>query len=183
MSRAETDWVIALAGNPNVGKSTLFKILTHQLTPDRGSVKYGVNIDIGYYDQHQQNLNPANTVLDEVWNSFPSMEQSKVRGALGLFLFTGDDVFKPIHTLSGGEKGRVALTALMLRKDNLRHGVEVSIQNDKLVIELHIIVAYEVSILAVAENLVDNVKYKVEEFTGMEVGKIVVCVEGVRVIN
>ena len=86
-------------------------------------------------------------------------------------------------TLSGGEKGRVALTALMLRKDNLRHGVEVSIQNDKLVIELHIIVAYEVSILAVAENLVDNVKYKVEEFTGMEVGKIVVCVEGVRVIN
>ena len=91
--------------------------------------------------------------------------------------------FKPIKTLSGGEKGRVALTALMLRKDNLRHGVEVSIQNDKLVIELHIIVAYEVSILAVAENLVDNVKYKVEEFTGMEVGKIVVCVEGVRVIN
>lgn len=71
----------------------------------------------------------------------------------------------------------------LLRKDNLRHGVEVSIQNDKLVIELHIIVAYEVSILAVAENLVDNVKYKVEEFTGMEVGKIVVCVEGVRVIN
>ena len=64
----------------------------------------------------------------------------------------------------------------LLRKDNLRHGVEVSIQND-------IIVAYEVSILAVAENLVDNVKYKVEEFTGMEVGKIVVCVEGVRVIN
>ena len=71
----------------------------------------------------------------------------------------------------------------LLRKDNLRHGVEVSIQNDKLVIELHIIVAYEVSILAVAENLVDNVKYKVEEFTVMEVGKIVVCVEGVRVIN
>ena len=71
----------------------------------------------------------------------------------------------------------------LLRKDNLRHGVEVSIQNDKLVIELHIIVAYEVSILAVAENLVDNVKYKVEEFTGMEVGKIVVCVEGVIVIN
>ena len=84
---------VALIGPNGVGKSTLFKILTHQLTPDRGSVKYGVNIDVGYYDQHQQNLNPANTVLDEVWNSFPSMEQSKVRGALGLFLFTGDDVF------------------------------------------------------------------------------------------
>lgn len=68
-------------------------------------MKYGVNIDIGYYDQHQQNLNPANTVLDEVWNSFPSMEQSKVRGALGLFLFTGDDVFDTVGSLSGGERG------------------------------------------------------------------------------
>ena len=110
---------VALIGPNGVGKSTLFKILTHQLTPDRGSVKYGVNIDVGYYDQHQQNLNPANTVLDEVWNSFPSMEQSKVRGALGLFLFTGDDVFDTIQSLSGGERGRVALTKLMLRKDNL----------------------------------------------------------------
>ena len=96
-----------------------FKILTGQLAPDRGSVKYGVNIDVGYYDQHQQNLNPANTVLDEVWNSFPAMEQSRVRGALGLFLFTGDDVFDTIQSLSGGERGRVALTKLMLRKDNL----------------------------------------------------------------
>ena len=71
----------------------------------------------------------------------------------------------------------------LLKKDNLRHGVNVAIADGKLVIELHIIVAYEVSILAVAENLVDNVKYKVEEYTGMEVGKIVVCVEGVKVIN
>ncbi len=71
----------------------------------------------------------------------------------------------------------------LLKKDNLRHGVNVSIEDGKLVIELHIIVAYEVSILAVAENLVDNVKYKVEEYTGMEVGRIVVCVEGVKVIN
>ncbi|MCR5691632.1 MAG: Asp23/Gls24 family envelope stress response protein [Eubacterium sp.] len=73
--------------------------------------------------------------------------------------------------------------AKILKKDNLRHGVEVSLVDGKLMIELHIIVAYEVSILAVAENLVENVKYKVEEFTGMEVGKILVCVEGVRVIN
>ena len=78
-----------------------------------------MNIDVGYYDQHQQELNPANTVLDEVWNSFPAMEQSKVRGALGLFLFTGDDVFDTIQSLSGGERGRVALTKLMLKKDNL----------------------------------------------------------------
>ena len=71
----------------------------------------------------------------------------------------------------------------LLKKENLRHGVEVAMEDNKLVIELHIIVAYEVSILAVAENLVDNVKYKVEEFTGMEVSKVLVCVEGVKVIN
>ncbi len=71
----------------------------------------------------------------------------------------------------------------LLKRDNLRHGVNVTMENGKLFIELHIIVAYEVSILAVAQNLVDNVKYKVEEYTGMEVEKITVCVEGVRVIN
>lgn len=110
---------VALIGPNGVGKSTLFKILTHQLTPDRGSVKYGTNIDVGYYDQHQQTLNPHNTVLDEVWNSFPAMEQSRIRGALGLFLFSGDDVFDTVESLSGGERGRVALTKLMLKKDNL----------------------------------------------------------------
>ena len=91
----------------------------NKMAPDKGSVRFGVNVDIGYYDQHQQELNPNNTVLDEVWNAFPSMEQSKVRGALGLFLFSGDDVFSTVSSLSGGERGRVALTKLMLRKDNL----------------------------------------------------------------
>ena len=110
---------VALIGPNGVGKSTLFKILTHHLTPNKGSVRFGANIDVGYYDQHQQELNPSNTVLDEVWNSFPAMEQSKIRGALGLFLFSGDDVFDTIGSLSGGERGRVALTKLMLRKDNL----------------------------------------------------------------
>lgn len=71
----------------------------------------------------------------------------------------------------------------LLKKDNLRHGVNVVVEDGKLLIELHIIVAYEVSILAVSENLVDNVKYKVEKYTGMEVGKITVCVEGVRVVS
>ena len=71
----------------------------------------------------------------------------------------------------------------LLKKDNLRHGVNVVVEDGKLLIELHIIVAYEVSILAVSENLVDNVKYKVEKYTGMEVGKITVCVERVRVVS
>ena len=117
--RLRTGDRVALIGANGIGKTTLFQILLSRLAPDQGSVKYGVNIDIGYYDQHQQNLNPENTVLDEVWNAFPSMEQSRVRGALGLFLFSGDDVFEKITTLSGGERGRVALTKLMLKKDNL----------------------------------------------------------------
>jgi len=110
---------IALIGPNGVGKSTLIKLITGDVSSDSGDIRYGSNVDLGYYDQHQSSLNPDKTVLDEVWDRFPRMEQSDVRGALGMFLFTGDDVFQPIKTLSGGEKGRVALTALMLRKDNL----------------------------------------------------------------
>ena len=110
---------VALIGPNGVGKSTLIKIIVGEEQPDTGFIRYGSNVDIGYYDQHQSTLHADKTALDEIWDRFPQMEQSNVRSALGMFLFTGDDVFKPIHTLSGGEKGRVALTALMLRKDNL----------------------------------------------------------------
>ena len=110
---------IALIGPNGVGKSTLIKLITGDIPADSGDIRFGSNVDLGYYDQHQSSLHPEKTVLDEVWDRFPRMEQSDVRGALGMFLFTGDDVFQPIKTLSGGEKGRVALTALMLRKDNL----------------------------------------------------------------
>ena len=110
---------VALIGPNGVGKSTLIKIIVGEEQPDTGFIRYGSNVDIGYYDQHQSTLHADKTALDEIWDRFPQMEQSNVRGALGMFLFTGDDVFKPIHTLSGGEKGRVALTALMLCKDNL----------------------------------------------------------------
>ena len=110
---------IALIGPNGVGKSTLIKLITGDVESESGDIRFGSNVDLGYYDQHQGSLHPEKTVLDEVWDRFPRMEQSDVRGALGMFLFTGDDVFQPIKTLSGGEKGRVALTALMLRKDNL----------------------------------------------------------------
>ena len=110
---------IALIGDNGTGKSTLLKCLTGEVKPDAGSIRWGTGVDLGYYDQHQAGLHEEKTVLDEVWDRFPRMEQYEVRGALGLFLFTGDDVFAPVHTLSGGEKGRVALTELMLRKDNV----------------------------------------------------------------
>ena len=110
---------IALIGDNGTGKSTLLRCLTGEERPDAGSIRWGTGVDIGYYDQHQAGLNENKTVLDEVWDRFPRMEQYEVRGALGMFLFTGDEVFEPVSTLSGGEKGRVALTELMLRKDNV----------------------------------------------------------------
>ena len=110
---------IALIGDNGTGKTTLLRCLTGEEQPDAGRIRWGTGVDIGYYDQHQAGLNEGKTVLDEVWDRFPRMEQYEVRGALGLFLFTGDEVFAPVSTLSGGEKGRVALTELMLRKDNV----------------------------------------------------------------
>ena len=110
---------VALIGPNGAGKSTLFRCLTGDISSDEGTVRLGANVDLGYYDQHQSSLHPEKSVLDEVWDDFRRLEQYEVRGALGLFLFTGDDVFMPISTLSGGEKGRVALTKLMLKKDNL----------------------------------------------------------------
>ena len=109
---------VALIGPNGVGKTTLMKCLAGDIHPDSGSFRLGVNVDPGYYDQHQARLDERKTVLDEVWDAYPRLDQSTVRGALGLFLFTGDDVFMPIHTLSGGEKGRVALVKLMLGKHN-----------------------------------------------------------------
>ncbi len=110
---------IALIGDNGVGKSTLFKCIVGEQKPDNGTIRFGAGVDLGYYDQHQAHLHEDKTVLDEVWDDFHRLDQTEVRGALGLFLFTGNDVLMPISTLSGGEKGRVALTKLMLRKDNV----------------------------------------------------------------
>jgi len=110
---------IALIGDNGTGKSTLFRCLTGREKPDTGVIRWGAGVDIGYYDQHQEDLDDRKTILDEVWDRFPRLEQYEVRAALGQFLFTGDEVFDPVHTLSGGEKGRVALTELMLRNDNV----------------------------------------------------------------
>lgn len=110
---------VALIGENGRGKTTLFKIILDTLLPDNGKVILGTNVNVGYYDQEQSDLNLDKTILDEVWDEFPNLTTSKLRGALASFLFTGDDVFKIINTLSGGEKCRINLLKLMLSRSNL----------------------------------------------------------------
>ena len=110
---------IALIGENGRGKTTLFNIIMDKINSDSGVKVLGVNVNVGYYDQEQSNLNLDKTILDEVWDDFPELTTSQLRGYLGSFLFKGDDVFKEINKLSGGEKCRINLLKLMLSKSNL----------------------------------------------------------------
>ncbi|UJA31808.1 ABC-F family ATP-binding cassette domain-containing protein [Clostridium sporogenes] len=109
---------IALIGDNGRGKTTLLKIIMDKIKKNSGTKYIGKNVFIGYYDQEQSDLNECNTVLDEVWDEFPEMTTTEVRNSLAAFLFTGDDVFKEISKLSGGEKCKVNLLKLMLSKSN-----------------------------------------------------------------
>lgn len=108
-----------ILGENGCGKTTLLKILTGEYQADSGEYKFGNNIQFGYYDQAQTDLDPLKTVIDEVWDRYPGMTQTQVRSALAQFLFKGDDVFKNVGKLSGGEKARVSLLKLMLSKANM----------------------------------------------------------------
>ena len=110
---------VALIGENGRGKTTLFKIIMDTVSPDTGNVVLGTNVNVGYYDQEQSNLNLEKSIIDEVWDDFPNLTTSKLRNVLASFLFTGDDVFKIIGTLSGGEKCRINLLKLMLSRSNL----------------------------------------------------------------
>ena len=110
---------VAIIGPNGVGKSTLLNIIARKLKADAGEVEFGANVDLGYYEQHQTGLDPEKDVLNELWDAFPRLDLDRVRSVLALFLFTGDDVYKKISMLSGGEKGRVSLWKLMLKRDNL----------------------------------------------------------------
>ncbi len=109
---------IFLIGPNGCGKTSLFKILLGQYRQDEGEVRLGVGVDLGYYEQSQLSLHDNKAVIDEIWDIHPQMTQTEIRSALAIFLFKGEDVFKPVGALSGGERARVLLLKLMLSRAN-----------------------------------------------------------------
>ena len=109
---------VAVIGNNGTGKTTLLKIINQMETADAGEIHLGSKVHIGYYDQEHQVLHMEKTVFEEIQDTYPNMTNTQVRNCLASFLFTGDDVFKRIGDLSGGERGRVSLAKLMLSESN-----------------------------------------------------------------
>ncbi|MEG1458445.1 MAG: ATP-binding cassette domain-containing protein, partial [Acetivibrio sp.] len=110
---------VAIIGNNGTGKTTILKILNHLLPADSGTFRLGSKVKIGYYDQEHQVLTMEKTLFEELSDTYPNMDNTQIRNVLAAFLFTGDDVFKRIKDLSGGERGRVSLAKLMLSEANL----------------------------------------------------------------
>ncbi|ONI40588.1 ABC transporter [Candidatus Epulonipiscium fishelsonii] len=110
---------VAIVGPNGVGKTTLFKIILGKLKQQRGDFYLGANVNVGYYDQEHNTLNNSNTIIEEISSNFPNLKNGYIRNVLATFLFTDEDVFKHISTLSGGEKGRVSFAKIMLSYSNL----------------------------------------------------------------
>ena len=108
-----------IVGQNGAGKSTLIKMMLGKIAPLSGYLEAGYNVEIGYYDQENQNLSPENTVLDELWNVYPTLPETQIRNTLALFRFEGEEVFKEVGLLSGGERARLTLAKLILSKMNL----------------------------------------------------------------
>ena len=109
---------IGLIGPNGVGKSTLFKIIAEEISPTSGEVRLGSNVDVAFFYQELDNLSLDKTVMDEIWDEFPRLEHFQIRKYLAEFLFVGDDIFKTIDELSGGERGRLSLLKIMLKGAN-----------------------------------------------------------------
>ena len=109
---------VGLIGDNGVGKTTLFNIMMNRVKPDTGSVVLGSQVHVGYYDQEQRSLHSDKTVVDEIWDEFPYLTHYEIRSYLAKFLFMGDDIFKLVDELSGGEKSRISLLKLMLSNTN-----------------------------------------------------------------
>ncbi|MBQ2730341.1 MAG: ABC-F family ATP-binding cassette domain-containing protein [Clostridia bacterium] len=110
---------VFIAGPNGCGKSTLLKILLGKLMPLSGKVDFGYNVQVAYYDQENQNLCEDKTVLDEIWDAYPTITQTQLRSVLAAFMFRGDDIEKKVAVLSGGERARLTLAKLILSKTNL----------------------------------------------------------------
>ncbi len=108
-----------IAGANGTGKSTLLKILLEKVSADKGYFEFGYNVTIGYYDQENQNLDPSKTVIDELWDAYPGTTETELRNTLALFMFRGEDAFKSVSVLSGGERARLTLAKLILSRMNL----------------------------------------------------------------
>ena len=109
---------VAIIGDNGTGKTTILKIINELLPPDRGSIRLGANVQIGYYDQEHHVLHPEKTLFEEISDEYPSLNNTEIRNTLAAFLFTGEEVFQPVKTLSGGERGRLSLAKLMLSESN-----------------------------------------------------------------
>ena len=109
---------VAIIGNNGTGKTTILKIINQVILPDAGEFRLGSKVHIGYYDQEHHVLNMENTIFDEISDAYPDLTGTEIRNCLASFLFTGEDVFKKIGDLSGGERGRVSLAKLMLSEAN-----------------------------------------------------------------
>ena len=145
---------IAIIGDNGAGKTTLLKMIMGEESPDAGEIRYGTNVFAGYFDQEHAGLTPEKTLFQELSDTYPDMDNTRIRNTLAAFLFTGDDVFKQIRSLSGGEQGRLALAKLMLSNANLLILDEPTNHLDMISCEIleRALVSYEGTIITVSHD-------------------------------